>query len=165
MLGMSLAELGPSVDCWHRCGDACAALLAVPALHTPPIPSIFSGEMLDLVAEIISWVAIVIAPIFGITVFWLLHIMPEKIAIKRKHPQVQAIHTLCLLSLFFGGLLWPFAFLWAYSKPVFYKMAYGTDVGAAHGVAEPEAKADVHEVEHVDEKAERERSREREGLD
>ncbi|HZN37255.1 MAG TPA: DUF3302 domain-containing protein [Planctomycetota bacterium] len=121
--------------------------------------------MLDLVAEIISWVAIIIAPIFGITVFWLLHIMPEKIAIKRKHPQVQAIHTLCLLSLFFGGLLWPLAFLWAYSKPVFYKMAYGTDVGEAHGAAEPEAKADVHEVEDVDERAERERSREREGLD
>jgi hypothetical protein len=27
----------------------------------------------------------------------------------------------------FGGLLWPLAWLWAYSKPVFYKMAYGTD--------------------------------------
>ena len=27
----------------------------------------------------------------------------------------------------FGGLLWPLAWLWAYSKPVMYKMAYGTD--------------------------------------
>ena len=27
----------------------------------------------------------------------------------------------------FGGLLWPLAWLWAYSKPVLYKMAYGTD--------------------------------------
>lgn len=120
-------------------------MLAIPLPHEPVIPSIFSGAMLDLVAEIISWVAIIIAPIFGITVFWLLHIMPEKIAIKRKHPQVQAIHTLCLLSLFFGGLLWPLAFLWAYSKPVFYKMAYGTDVGEAHGAAEPAAEAEGHE--------------------
>jgi CBS domain containing-hemolysin-like protein len=28
----------------------------------------------------------------------------------------------------FGGILWPLAWLWAYTKPVFYKMAYGTDV-------------------------------------
>ena len=27
----------------------------------------------------------------------------------------------------FGGLLWPIAWIWAYSKPVMYKMAYGTD--------------------------------------
>ena len=27
----------------------------------------------------------------------------------------------------FGGLLWPIAWLWAYTRPVGYKMAYGTD--------------------------------------
>jgi hypothetical protein len=32
----------------------------------------------------------------------------------------------------FGGLLWPIAWLWAYSKPVFHKMAYGTDVDHSH---------------------------------
>jgi hypothetical protein len=32
-----------------------------------------------------------------------------------------------LLSLVFGGLLWPFAWLWAYTKPVGYRMAYGTE--------------------------------------
>ncbi len=37
-----------------------------------------------------------------------------------------------MLSLVFGGLLWPLAWLWAYSKPVFYKMAYGTDKGDYH---------------------------------
>ncbi len=67
-------------------------------------------------------------PIAGIVAFWLVHILPEKIAEKRHHPQAEAIQVLCLLSLFFGGLLWPLAWLWAYSKPVLYKMAYGTDV-------------------------------------
>ena len=47
---------------------------------------------------------------------------------KKKHPQTRAIQCLCLLSLFFGGLLWPIAWLWAYTKPVLHKMAYGTDV-------------------------------------
>ena len=66
-------------------------------------------------------------PVVLITLFWMVHILPEKIAHKRHHPQFEAIRTLCLLSLVFGGLLWPLAWLWAYSKPVMYKMAYGTD--------------------------------------
>ena len=27
----------------------------------------------------------------------------------------------------FGGLLWPIAWLWAFTKPIGYRMAYGTD--------------------------------------
>ena len=33
-------------------------------------------------------------------------------------PAVRGDPTLCLLSLVFGGLLWPIAWLWAYTKPV-----------------------------------------------
>jgi hypothetical protein len=66
------------------------------------------------------------------------HILPEKIAEKKKHPQAKAIQVLCLLSLVFGGMLWPLAWLWAYSKPVLYKMAYGTDVDEAHDGASSE---------------------------
>ena len=57
----------------------------------------------------------------------MVHVLPEKIAHKRHHPQKDAITTLCLLSLVFGGLLWPLAWLWAYTKPVGYRIAYGTD--------------------------------------
>lgn len=89
--------------------------------------SIFQGEALDKMANLLSWVVLVVAPAVAITVFWLLHILPEKIAEKKQHPQAKAIQTLCLLSLFFGGLLWPLAWIWAYTKPVMYKMAYGTD--------------------------------------
>jgi len=94
--------------------------------------SLFQGETLDTMADVLSWVVLVVAPIVAIAVFWLVHILPEKIAEKRQHPQAKAIQTLCLLSLFFGGLLWPLAWLWAYSKPVLYKLAYGTDK-VAHG--------------------------------
>ena len=96
--------------------------------------SFLSGEALDTAANAISWVAIVVVPVVVIAAFWLVHILPEKIAEKRRHPQAKAIQALCLLSLLFGGLLWPLAWLWAYSKPVLYKMAYGTDVAdEAHG--------------------------------
>ena len=70
---------------------------------------------------------IVVMPIAGIVLFWIVHVMPEKIAHKRHHPQRDAIHVLCLLSLVFGGLLWPIAWLWAYTKPTLHRMAWGTD--------------------------------------
>jgi hypothetical protein len=47
------------------------------------------------------------------TDLWIVHVLPEKIAHKRHHPRRDAIQTLCLLSLVFGGLLWPLAWLWA----------------------------------------------------
>jgi CBS domain containing-hemolysin-like protein len=108
--------------------------------------SIFQGETLDAIANGISWVVLIIAPIIGIAAFWLVHILPEKIAHKKKHPQTRAIQCLCLLSLCFGGLLWPIAWLWAYTKPVLHKMAYGTDVdeSLAHDVTE-----EKHEVEKL----------------
>jgi hypothetical protein len=94
--------------------------------------SIFKGEALDTMADVLTWIVLIVAPVVAIGVFWIVHILPEKIAEKRQHPQAKAIQCLCLLSLVFGGLLWPIAWLWAYSKPVLYKMAYGTDK-VAHG--------------------------------
>jgi hypothetical protein len=108
---------------------AFAGVLASTTAHA----SIFKGETLDAVADFMAWIVLIIVPVIGIAVFWLVHILPEKIAYKRKHPQAPAIHTLCLLSLVFGGMLWPLAWLWAFSKPVLYKMAYGTDVAEDHG--------------------------------
>jgi CBS domain containing-hemolysin-like protein len=97
------------------------------------------------VADVMSWVVLVVVPIVAIAAFWIVHILPEKIAEKKKHPQAKAIQCLCLLSLAFGGLLWPLAWLWAYSKPVLHKLAYGTDVDESHGhdaKKEPDALGD-----------------------
>jgi len=94
-----------------------------PAVHA----SHFQGETLDSVAKWLALFIIFVVPIGGIYLFWMIHILPEKVAEKRHHPQKDAIKTLCLLSLLFGGLLWPIAWLWAYAKPVTYKLAYGTE--------------------------------------
>lgn len=96
-------------------------------LPLPAQASLFKGETLDAVANVLAWVVLIVVPIVAIGAFWLVHILPEKIAEKKHHPQAKAIQTLCLLSLAFGGLLWPLAWLWAYTKPVLYKMAYGRD--------------------------------------
>jgi CBS domain containing-hemolysin-like protein len=100
-----------------------AALLAAIPAHA----SFMQGDTLAKAANVMAIVVIVLVPIVGIVVFWLVHILPEKIAHKRHHPQQEAIQVLCLLSLVFGGLLWPIAWLWAYTKPVLHKLAYGTD--------------------------------------
>jgi CBS domain containing-hemolysin-like protein len=104
---------------------AAAGWLAAAA--TPASASFLSGEALDTAATVVSWVVVCVVPIVLIVLFWMVHVLPEKIAEKRHHPQKDAIHTLCLLSLAFGGLLWPIAWLWAYTKPIGYRLAYGTE--------------------------------------
>src|SRR5881628_2000536 len=119
------------------------------ALPSRAHASMFHGETLDSIANGIAWVVLIIAPIIGISIFWLVHILPEKIAHKKRHPQTKAIQCLCLLSLCFGGLLWPLAWLWAYTKPVLHKMAYGTDVDESLGHLGEEVKEEENEIEKL----------------
>ena len=120
--------------------------LAPSAAHA----SLMSPEVEDAVAKYIAIFVLFFVPVLLIVLFWMVHVLPEKIAHKRHHPQFEAIRTLCLLSLVFGGLLWPIAWLWAYTKPVGYKLAYGTDKHPdyfkEHGLPEPEsATADLRQ--------------------
>jgi hypothetical protein len=96
-----------------------------------------SGETLDTVADYLAIFVLFFVPALLIYLFWMVHILPEKIAERRGHPQADAIKTLCLLSLVFGGLLWPLAWIWAYTRPVLYKMAYGEDTVDHHGPPAP----------------------------
>jgi hypothetical protein len=106
-----------------------AATFVVAALALPSVAhaSFLPHEAMDSAATYLAWFILIAVPIAGIVLFWLVHILPEKFAEKRHHPQRDAIQTLCLLSLLFGGLLWPIAWLWAFTKPVSYRLAYGTD--------------------------------------
>ena len=101
-----------------------AALLAAPALAHA---SFLSGDALDTFANWLSWFVILVIPLAAIAVFLFVHVLPEKIAEKREHPHKDSIKVLCILSLFFGGMLWPFAWLWAYTKPIGYRAIYGTE--------------------------------------
>ena len=82
----------------------------------PPVLAL-SASFEDTLADIMSWVVFILVPVLFIAIFWMVHILPEKFAHKRHHPQADAIHVLCILSLFFGGLLWPLAMVWAFMKP------------------------------------------------
>ncbi|MFO1311390.1 MAG: DUF3302 domain-containing protein [Burkholderiales bacterium] len=115
--------------------------------------SMFAGETLDKVADVLALAILFIVPIIAIVVFWLVHVLPERFAEQRHHPQAKAIQVLCLLSLVFGGLLWPIAWLWAFTRPVAYKMAYGTDKHEEwHEEMGEKAKAGEligHELDHL----------------
>jgi hypothetical protein len=100
-----------------------ALVLAPAAAHA----SFLSGDALDTAANALSWVILFLVPAVVIAIFWYVHILPEVIAEKRHHPQKDSIKVLCILSLFFGGMLWPFAWLWAYTKPVAYRAVYGSE--------------------------------------
>jgi hypothetical protein len=104
-----------------------SVVLAVSLAPALANASFLPPDLIDGFANFISWVVLIVLPIGFIAGFWYVHILPDTIAKRRDHPQRDAIHALCLLSLFVGGLLWPFAFLWAYTRPTMYKLAYGTD--------------------------------------
>jgi len=128
---------------------AAAGLAAALLAPGPAAASFLSGDTLDTAANVLAWVVLVLVPVVAIVLFWMVHVLPEKIAHKNHHPQRKAIQTLCLLSLVFGGLLWPLAWLWAYTKPVGYKLAYGTEMHEDYFLenAERWRKGELPEVE------------------
>ena len=122
------AQCGARQDSSIRRTLARTALAVVLAAFSSLARAAFlSGEALDKAADIVAIIVLIVVPVVVIVVFWLVHVLPERFAEQRHHPQAAAIQTLCLLSLVFGGLLWPLAWIWAFTKPVAYRMAYGTD--------------------------------------
>jgi hypothetical protein len=59
--------------------------------------------------------------------FIYIHDIPYQIAKKRNHPQVDAIHLACWLSLFTLNALWPIVFVWAIMKPKPIAVSLGID--------------------------------------
>jgi hypothetical protein len=104
-------------------------LLAAAAACAPlgAYASSATGDTLDTIATVLAWVVIIVAPLLCIGIFLAVHVIPEKIAEKTHHPQQNAIKTLCFLSLVFGGMLWPLAWLLAFTRPVAFRMVYGTE--------------------------------------
>ena len=139
-----MAEHRRIVNVLVRSGRYLAAGGALLALSTPTFASVSRGT-LEHAADFMSWVVLAVVPVAGIYVFWILHILPERVARTKQHPQLEAIHALCLLSLFFGGLLWPLAWLWAHTKPVFYRAAYGTDKLPPDDANTPATRGHAHE--------------------
>lgn len=59
--------------------------------------------------------------------FIYIHDIPYQIAKKRNHPQTEAIHLACWLSLFTLHAMWPIVFVWAMMKPKPIAVSIGID--------------------------------------
>ncbi len=106
----------------------------------------YASDAEDDLADFLSWCVIGGVPLIGITVYWLVHYLPDTIAKKRKHPQRDAIQALCRVSGIFGGFLWPIAFVWAHMKPVVHEVVYDPQDGSVK--LHPKVKPETNQAGH-----------------
>jgi hypothetical protein len=66
--------------------------------------------------------------------------LPGQLAQKWNHPQAAAINAMSWIGIATGGLLWPIAFIWAFTRPVGSKSAIKEEL-QAEGAADPSATA------------------------
>jgi hypothetical protein len=64
--------------------------------------------------------------------------LPGQLAQKWNHPQARAINAMSWVGIATGGLLWPVAFIWAFTTPFGTKSTVKDDTSSA---AEPDAAA------------------------
>ena len=65
--------------------------------------------------EYFSLVILIVGLTLVFYTFIYIHDIPYQIAKKRNHPQAEAIHVACWLSVFTLNALWPLVFMWGSS--------------------------------------------------
>ncbi len=55
---------------------------------------------------------VIVLTVLAVIVF--LAILPGKVAVTRNHPQADAVRVAGWVGILAGGILWPFAIVWAY---------------------------------------------------
>ncbi len=65
---------------------------------------IFALIVMGVLIAVVIWFVVLLGP------------MPGKIAADRGHPQADAIKVLGWIGVITGGLAWPFALVWAYTR-------------------------------------------------
>lgn len=64
--------------------------------------------------DIFAIIVLVVAVASAVGIFLILGIAPGHVARKRGHPWAQAVSVAGWVTLIFGFVLWPLAFIWAY---------------------------------------------------
>jgi Protein of unknown function (DUF3302) len=92
---------------------------------------------LDAFAFVVFAVLILVAVIIVVT----LGKLPGQLAQKWNHPQASAINAMSWIGIATGGLLWPIAFIWAFTTPSGTKSPTINDDRQSLGGVEAEAAA------------------------
>jgi Protein of unknown function (DUF3302) len=85
-----------------------------------------SFGLLDAFAFVVFAVLIFV----GVIIVVSLGKLPGQLAEKWNHPQASAINAMSWIGIATGGLLWPIAFIWAFTRPVGTKSATKEDIQA-----------------------------------
>jgi hypothetical protein len=75
--------------------------------------------LLGIVAVFLNYLALAMILIVLVALFYTfiyIHDLPYEAAKHRNHPQQEAIHVACWLSLFTLHAIWPIVYIWAISK-------------------------------------------------
>ena len=64
-----------------------------------------------------TFVVLAVLVVAGLYLAFVLGELPGKIAARREHPQTEAIRVAGWIGLLTLGVLWPFALIWAYTRP------------------------------------------------
>jgi hypothetical protein len=94
-----------------------------------------SFGVLDAFAFIVFAVLIFVAVLIVVN----LGKLPGELARKWDHPQAAAINAMSWIGIATGGLLWPIAFIWAFTNPFGTKSATIKDDRQPRGTVEPDA--------------------------
>jgi hypothetical protein len=69
------------------------------------------------VLDAFAFVVFVVLVLVGVIVVVSLGKLPGQLARKWDHPQAAAINAMSWIGIATGGLLWPIAFIWAFTSP------------------------------------------------
>lgn len=64
--------------------------------------------------DVFAIIVLVVAIASGVGIFLIMGIAPGYVARRRGHPWAQAVSVAGWVTLIFGFVLWPVAFIWAY---------------------------------------------------
>ncbi len=67
--------------------------------------------------DIFAWIVLITILFAAVIIFVVLARLPGRIATRRKHPQAEAINVAGWLGLFFFGIIWVLALIWAFTVP------------------------------------------------
>ncbi|WP_436637960.1 DUF3302 domain-containing protein [Microbaculum sp. FT89] len=88
--------------------------------------------------DIFAWIVLGVLLIAALVIWFVLAMLPGRIARARQHPQADAVNVAGWLGALFGGIFWPLALVWAFyrSEPA---QVGGTPEADKAVVAEPPA--------------------------
>ncbi len=66
------------------------------------------------VIDVFAIIVLVVAVLSAVAVFVIMGMAPGHVARRRGHPWAQAVSVAGWVTLIFGLVLWPLAFIWAY---------------------------------------------------